>query len=83
MVCPLPFGSQLHYNNQLLSQLRALEEKQLSSQREAADKQGALRQALAACDAARQEARHRVDDFARARRRAHSCAPLPTPPAGE
>ena len=45
----------LQYTNELLEQVRHLEEKQLLYQREAHEKQSALRQALAACDAARTE----------------------------
>jgi hypothetical protein len=47
---------QLDYNNDLLAQITRLEESQLASQKAAADKQASLRQAMAAAEAARQEA---------------------------
>jgi hypothetical protein len=52
---PLPRTLQLQYNNELLVQMRSLEERHLAAQKEAVEKQAALRQALGVCEAARQE----------------------------
>jgi hypothetical protein len=47
---------QMDYNNELLAQLQKLEEQHLAYQRAAAEKQAALRQAMAVADAARNDA---------------------------
>jgi hypothetical protein len=55
---PCVRGPQMTYNNELLSQLRVLEERNLVAQREALEKQAALRQALSVAEAARLEVSH-------------------------
>ncbi len=49
-------SSQMDYNNELLSQIQALEEQHLAFQQSAQQKQQQLRQALQVADAARTEA---------------------------
>ncbi len=44
----------MNYNNELLTQMQVLEERHLLSQRDALEKQGALKQALTVCETARQ-----------------------------
>lgn len=49
-------STQIDYSNQLLRQVRTLEEKQLQNQRDLHSKQSALQDAMQACDSARTEA---------------------------